>query len=373
MDLNLMNNVNVIVNPGVATVGKDLSALINLGNTCFMNVCIQVLEHTVPLREYFFTEKYKETFPNALDTLKGKFVCDFYNLIKGMHEEDCIVQPITFRNTLIMCVRRFQGFRQEDAHECLMFILQLLHEGLANPVPAVEITSAAAADEPGRNPIHAWSSLLKHEKSSNLLYWFYGQYESLKQCLTCNTVYPTYDPWNCLSLEVPIQNGQKSYTLADLFNAHITPEKLEGNEKYNCEKCKTSCEAMSQHLIWKCPPILVIQLKRFKEKGAKIQELIDFPFELDLKPFVSPNISNTSSISQSTVYDLYAVVYHQGNLNGGHYYMSCKVGNDGWHVFNDENRHQINLERVVTPFAYILFYKKRYVQGEPLPRDWIQW
>lgn len=344
------------------SVGKDFSTLINLGNTCFMNVCIQALEHTVPLREFFYSGKFKESFPNTPQSLKTKFVNDFYNLIKGMHEEDCIVQPITFRNTLTTCVRRLDGFRQEDAHECLMFILQLLHEGLANPVP-VEITCS----DPGRNPAMAWANMLKHEKSSNILYWFYGQYESLKKCLNCDTVFPTYDAWNCLSLEFPQNTLKSSLQLSDLLDEHIAPETMTGDERYHCEKCDDKHDAKSQHLIWKCPPIMVIQMKRFRE-GKKIDATVDFPFELDMEPYVSSNDS-----SQSTVYDLYSVVYHQGGLKGGHYYSACKVGKEGWHIFNDEDRHSVQEDRIVTPFAYVLFYKKRFSNGESPPRDWINW
>lgn len=367
-----MNILQASYNPATSKpVGNDLSTLINLGNTCFMNVCIQILEHTVPLREFFFSEKYKESFPNAPETLKTLFVTSFYNLMKGLHEEDCIVQPISFRNILIKCVKHFEGFRQEDAHECLMFILQLLHEGLANPVP-VEINST----EPNRNPVMAWANMLKHEKSSNILYWYYGQYESLKKCLRCNTVFPTYDAWNSLSLEFPNNSMQSTFKLTDLLANHIEPEPMQGNEQYMCERCNVKHDAVSQHFIWKCPPILIVQLKRFKAR-SKIENLVDFPFELDMQPYVSPNAKNDS---MSMVYDLYAVVYHQGGLKGGHYYNSCRVtstnganATEEWHIFNDANRHQINTDRIVTPYAYVLFYKKRFHDNEPLPRDWTSW
>ena len=124
---------------------------------------------------------------------------------------------------------------------------------------------------------------------------------------------------------------------------------------------------MSQHVIWNCPPILVIQIKRFKANGGKIQAPIDFPFELDLRNYVSPN-----NLEQSTVYDLYGVIYHQGELSGGHYYMSCKVTSDNeWHLFNDENQHFLKQERIVTPFAYVLFYKKRFNELEKAPPNWV--
>ena len=343
---------------------KRLSTLINVGNSCYINVCIQVLGHTSPLRELFTTGLYKELFHNEPATLHTKFVTDYNNLMKGMYgdREDCIVQPITFRNTLITCVDQFSGYRQQDAHECLVFILHLLHCGLGVPV-----LLETASTEPGRNPTTAWANFLKHEKNSHILTWFYGQYESVKKCMNCNTVFPTYDAWNCLSLEIPLSLMKAEYSLNDLFTAHITAERL--TDKYDCENCKAPHDAMTQHVIWKCPNILIIQMKRFRN-GGKIVVPIDFPFELDLRPFVSNGNQN-----QSTVYDLYGVVYHQGQMNGGHYLAACKIKMQDWYAFNDEKQHPITPDRVVTPFAYVLFYRKRIsgINGEFVPPLWNTW
>jgi ubiquitin C-terminal hydrolase len=306
---------------------------------------------------------YKQTFQNDPLTLKTTFVTDYYNLTKGMYgdNEDCVIQPISFRNTLIRCVNQFKGSRQQDAHECLIFMLQLLHDGLSIPFP-VDITS----ETPGRNPTLAWAAFLKHEKNSNIIQWFYGQYESMKQCINCQTVFPTYDAWNCLSLEIPLSQMKSEFSLDDLLTAHVEPERLE--DKYKCEKCAAPHDAISQHLIWKCPPVLIIQMKRFQSNGAKIIVPIDYPLVLDLRKYVSPN-----NQEQSTIYDLYGVIYHQGQLNGGHYYASCKVlacEENQWHVFNDVSQHVLNPERIVTPFAYVLFYKKRFNADEKMPFEW---
>jgi ubiquitin C-terminal hydrolase len=272
-----------------------------------------------------------------------------------------VVQPLTFRNTIIRCVDQFRGNRQQDAHECLLFILQLLHEGLGQPV-AIEI----ASKEPNRNPTMAWGNFVKHEKKSNILEWFYGQYETTKKCLQCNTVFPTYDALNCLSLEIPTKDMKQEFSLDDLLKTHVATEKL--SDKYTCEVCESPQEAETKHMLWKCPSVLIVQLKRFGPLGGKIESSIEYPFELDLRNYVSQG-----NQGQSTVYDLYAVVYHQGQLNGGHYYVSCKVDKDEWWIFNDHENRQVQKERVVSQFAYILFYKKRFGNGESLPPKWDAW
>jgi ubiquitin C-terminal hydrolase len=80
------------------------------------------------------------------------------------------------------------------------------------------------------------------------------------------------------------------------------------------------------------------------------------------------------------MYDLYGVVYHQGQLNGGHYRSACRLTNGEWWSFNDESRHLLNGDgnpqpknRVVSPFAYVLFYKKRFLDTETPPLMWETW
>ena len=66
------------------------------------------------------------------------------------------------------------------------------------------------------------------------------------------------------------------------------------------------------------------------------------------------------------LYDLYGVVNHSGTLNFGHYTAKCfNVAENKWYTYNDSMVSQIKTmfsdirEEVVTPAAYVLFYKKR--------------
>ena len=346
---------------------KGITTLINLGNSCFMNVCVQILGHTLPLRAWMTSGKFKESLTS--NELKHEFVRQFYRLMDGMYEEDCIVQPITFRNTLTQCVLNFDGFRQQDAHECMVFILQLLHEALASPAKFDDFNPKDPDLQ--RDPMKSWQSFLSHEKYSLIIDWFYGQLKTMKRCENCKTVYPTFESFNSISLEFPATTDMKGeYTLEDLFDSSITPELL--GDGYQCERCDSSQTALSQQLLWSCPAVLCIQIKRFRMNGAKIKTPVNFPLTLDVAKYVSPENRGR----QYTVYDLYGVVYHEGELNGGHYYNACRLNwtdtgdAENWYLFNDDQTKPIPEDRLQRPSAYLLYYKKRYSPGEAVPDLW---
>jgi ubiquitin carboxyl-terminal hydrolase 8 len=87
---------------------------------------------------------------------------------------------------------------------------------------------------------------------------------------------------------------------------------LQGQNAYDCTKCKSPQKAAKNHEIYSVPPMLIICLQRFKN-GLKNNELIHFPLSgLDM----SKHIANPT---EPLLYDLYGVVNHSGTLNFGHY------------------------------------------------------
>ena len=87
-----------------------------------------------------------------------------------------------------------------------------------------------------------------------------------------------------------------------------------------------------------------------------MENLIDFPLkEFNLSFYLKAKYTPTN------IYDLYAVIYHYGDLNFGHY--NCKIlVDDEWFTFDDQDVIPVeDLSSIVNQNAFILFYKRREI------------
>ena len=138
------------------------------------------------------------------------------------------------------------------------------------------------------------------------------------------------------------KNLQIESNLEDCFKLFLLSEKLE--DPLTCAYCQSRQLFSKQNNFDKFPPVLIISLKRFKFASHyhnKINTFIKYPTEnLELK---------------GEKFDLYAVIYHFGSLNSGHYTCSCKI-NGEWYYFNDSYYSIKKPESIINRAAYILFY-----------------
>ncbi len=61
--------------------------------------------------------------------------------------------------------------------------------------------------------------------------------------------------------------------------------------------------------------------------------------------------------------DLYAVVHHGSTNDGGHDMAYCHMGGGAWSCFNDSVVTPVLASQVVSPAAYVLFYKRQQLTG----------
>ena len=320
----------------------------NQGSTCYLNSLIQSL---------FMTPEFRANI------LKWTYDINFHGL-----PEDCIPfqlqklfsrlqVPIRDAEETVGLTRSFQWSSNE------VYVQQDIQELCRVLFEAIQISLG--------------------EQEANFINDLYsGESHSVVKCLECNTCSINKDFF--LDLTLPILNifeniHNKSLDMA-LMN-FIKPEKLEEDNKYQCEKCNKKVNALKYLKFEKLPQLLFIQLGRFyydyqTDMRQKIHDKVPFPLILNMNKYKKDYDTITYNVDESenekfclddseeviakykkegeNVYELYSVVVQSGSANGGHYYAYIKSFEDGkWYNFNDANVYEIEKKDIAEVFGQI--------------------
>lgn len=353
-DLHFNHNLKKPLN---SYMRHGLTGLINLGNRCFMNSVIQCLSNTPKLTDFFLSGNVVKEMDNMVDknSNESRVVIGWNNLIKNMWEYNQLIKPKTIIDLISKIVPKYRLLSQQDSHEFLIYLLDILHRGMAYEID-VEIkgTIKKENDKLMKNYLENWKSFYE-KQYSQMIEIFYGMFYNRIACQNCDFSESVFEPYNTLSLSIPLSTNKigLEFCLDNYFNNN------ESIPSWCCEKCKQN-GCTKEVNFWSVPNYLIIHLKRFTNSGDKINTHIDFPIEnLDLTKY----ISNRKGDPNNYIYSLYAVNYHSGSLNSGHYWSSCKNLDNNWYMFNDADVSKINnmnLSQIVTPESYILFYYRKF-------------
>lgn len=354
--------------------------LANLGNTCFLNSCLQVLQHTKELSE-IISKKIKQGVKPCDDS---NLMREWFDLYQLMWSANGIVTPNKFvYNVQQTAIKKgkdiFTGWAQNDLSEFLLFLIDCFHTSLSRRVSfQIKGTSQNDTDEIAIQSYKFLQSVYEKEYSE-VLDLFYGVYlttiypifsdskssmSSMKPLSMKDTVSMkplSIKPEHFFILDLQIfhmQDGgaqRPCQTLYDCFDLFVTKEEMTGENAWYNEKTDKKQDIFKTMTFWSLPKILVIILKRFSPDGSrKLQNLIDFPLtNLDLSQYVRGY--NPASYH----YDLFGVCNHMGGVNGGHYTSFVKNCKGQWIHYNDTNVERIDSSQIVSTKAYCLFYRKK--------------
>ena len=354
-----------------------LSGLCNLGNTCYINSCLQILSHCYELHEVINiitninnTLKSTTLISDTLisDTLNSttlntnNLILKEWNDLKDlMWSKNCVVSPNRFLNAIhhistIKDRELFSGYAQNDLPEFLIFLFDCFHEALERKVSiTINGNSENNIDELAKKCYEMIKNMYS-DSYSEMIDLFFGIHVSLiiSSADSNQIMSITPEPFSIINLPIPhaINNNQE-FSIYDCFDLYTQFEVLEGenawfndatNAKENVNKCIK---------FWSLPNILIVDFKRFNNANKKLNNIIKTPLlGLDLSKYV------VGYNKDKYIYELFGICNHNGECLGGHYSAYVKNSNQKWYHFNDTNVNEISESQLITPKGYCYFYRK---------------
>lgn len=320
--------------------------LVNCGNSCYANAVLQCLAFTPPLTAYILQRLHSK----ACENKEWCFTCEFESLILKAKEGSGPLSPIRILSHIENIGSHLGYGREEDAHEFLRY--------------AIDTMQSICLKEAG-----ARTSGTLNEETTLIGLTFGGYLRSKIKCMKCGGKSERHERMMDLTVEI---NGNIC-TLDEALRQFTGTEILDGENKYQCSRCKSYEKAKKKLTIVEAPNVLTIALKRFQSgKFGKLSKSIQFPEILDMAPYMS----GTSDMSP--IYRLYGVVVHLDIMNAsfsGHYVCYVKNIQNKWFKIDDSSVNPVELERVLTKGAYMLLYARcsprapKLLRNSIVPRD----
>lgn len=322
---------------------KNRTNFVNLGNSCYFNAVLCSLVNCLGLTDFFIKNKYLKLLgPQNRERPEFGYLIKYIQLLVFYYNKNHTLSPKSLLNDLFLFVPTMKKDEQNDAHECLLAILNILHIA----------TSTQMITGPEDTKIHKHLILANKEWIKNfkddysiINHLFFGQYIQKIKCLKCNKTSYKYDPFLNLSLAF---TDKKVSTIDDLLVNYFTKQEIE----MLCEdNCKEQTIFTKKIRIVKLPKYLIIHLKRFNGDSTKINKMVGFSSEIDM--------SNYTLLvdKQSVNYNLISVINHSGTSDFGHYYNHNRTFNGDWVKINDNKTTDLNPVDVCTKNAYVLIYE----------------
>lgn len=333
----------------IEKVTTSLTGLDNLGNTCYMNTCIQNLIHCTPFISNFL-EVSNKLFQN--NSKNYSIATAFYELLLLLSESrNDSISPHEFVSKFTEVHNQFYGNLEHDTQEFCRFFLQDLNCELNR------ISSPSSYKKENQN-LHDKKQMFFNyrndclSKENSLITDLFIGYFSFEYQCECG--YKEYMFSQFLDLPVQMDSSIQGFDLSQMLQNNFY-KKSYVDMGENCSFCRRTSKKNEIMKIASLPQILIISLQRINPyNGTKNTASVKFYEGLDLIDLIDVELKDGSS----TKYNLFAISNHVGEVNTGHYFSYIKIGNN-WYCFEDSKVYKIGYQiQMNTKEVYTLFYTR---------------
>ena len=335
---------------------KGLTGLCNLGNTCYINTCMQMLSHCSEFNEILETIKINSDE-------KSLILYEWKQLKNLMWTTNCTISPNRFIGAIQYMAKKkqcelFTGYAQNDLPEFLIFLFDCFHEGIERKVDINIVGASKRGIDELAKKCYAMIKNNYSNSYSEILHLFFGIHVSLIISNNAeNKIYSiTPESFSIINLPIPRKDNSyknKTCSIYDCFDLYTDYELLENDNAWFNETTKRKESVKKGIKFWSLPNILIVDFKRFDNNNHKLNNIIETPLtKVDFSKYVL-GYNNTTY-----VYDLFGICNHNGSAMGGHYTSYVKNANKKWYCFNDTNVTEINEALLISSKAYCYCYRK---------------
>ena len=363
------------VSPAPGCVG-----LPNIGNSCFMNSILQILNQVDIFHDFFVSgawgDDLNESNPLGSGGLVAKAYASFLSDLWAGKYSLLALRTFTLRKSIGAFAPQFKNLDQHDSQEFCNLLMDGIHEDLNRVVDKPYVESLETIGMPDKDAaVASWTKHLQRHDSV-IVDHCQGMYRSHVTCPDCGHESVKYDVYSMIPL--PLASGKKDgqpASLMDCLDKLARGEQLDQDNEWYCPDCRDHVRALKRIALWSCPDLLTLQIKRFKYRHAdgsenggeevggvvrtKVDDLITFPVDnLDLSGRVLGPVDGDAP----PVYELLGVSEHTGvAANSGHYTATVRSRADRgrWFRFNDSDVARIAPDASMTGGAYLLFYQRK--------------
>ena len=319
----------------------------NLGNTCFINACLQILIHC-PLFIYKLIKNKKLINEKTPTTSNFLSICNMM-----LETQEYSIDISNFKNLLGLNHKLFEGYFQNDSQEFCRILLEdisrELNEIKTKSIYRILNNSDRISKKLRDEDFH--KNFTQREKSI-ITEIFYAQIVNIFTC-ECKAEIYSFQKILDFPLLFPENINRDIISINELLKLYFQTEHIDFESK--CERCHKISSHKKEIKISRPPEILILSLQRIDEKQEKLGYKVKFPLILDIYQYVD----HDCGYDKECKYNLFGIVNHVGNIDYGHYFSFVKIGNRDWFQFNDHEVNNIKKISDCSEDVYALFYLKQ--------------